>query len=185
MRKKRKFFKFRLRHNNRWHIPLPTGPFTVGCTDIMTGSSKFGVFVRLFYPAAENDILTKQRAFDCIKVLDFLEELNNGYPIQNVINPSFQTSQFMGIMDLSKAAVAGHSFGGTTAILSLALEHRFKIGLALDTWMFPLENNQEIFSKVTQPILFVNMEKFQTIRNLRVMKNLESKSLDRKVVTVK
>ncbi|XP_076349771.1 platelet-activating factor acetylhydrolase 2, cytoplasmic-like [Tachypleus tridentatus] len=382
MQKERKFFKFKLRHDGRWHIPLPSGPFTVGCTDIMTSYSKSGIFVRLFYPAAQSGILerssqwplmiphplyfegiadflgfppsvihfvnrcfignvycpalwnaapmteshkfpvvvfshglgcfrssysticlelasngyivaavehrdysaclssyviretrsnfgdtpdvkgndnedgnykqienlvketndfevhsavtevdfedvrpelkylgiqnqylgipdtsrkwvyyrqlkrsaneykvrhnqTKLRAYDCIQVLDLLEALNSGFPVHNVINPSFQASQFKGIMDLSKAAVAGHSFGGTTVILSLALDLRFKVGLALDSWMFPLQKNQEIFTKVTQPILFINMEKFQTIENLKVMKNLESKKVDRKVITVK
>ncbi|KAG8180473.1 hypothetical protein JTE90_002005 [Oedothorax gibbosus] len=32
-------------------IPKPTGPYSVGCTDIMTLNSTDGVFVRLFYPA--------------------------------------------------------------------------------------------------------------------------------------
>lgn len=32
-------------------IPSPSGPYKVGCTDIMTPGLENGVFFRLFYPA--------------------------------------------------------------------------------------------------------------------------------------
>lgn len=44
-----------LKTGDRKHVPLPTGPYQViGCRDIMTGfTKKGGVFVRLYYPAAD------------------------------------------------------------------------------------------------------------------------------------
>ncbi|XP_076306900.1 platelet-activating factor acetylhydrolase 2, cytoplasmic-like [Tachypleus tridentatus] len=127
----------------------------------------------------------KQRARDCSHALDILEDLNVGRQIKNILDHHFDSALFQGTMNLSKAAVAGHSFGGSSVILALAMELRFKLGLALDCWMYPLKENQDLFSMVTQPILFINMEKFQTWENLNVMKNLESEEIERKVVTIK
>ncbi|GIY21232.1 platelet-activating factor acetylhydrolase [Caerostris extrusa] len=48
-----------LTYNGRRHLPLPTGPYTVGCTDIMTSYLKFGVFVRMYYPSKDHGILAR------------------------------------------------------------------------------------------------------------------------------
>lgn len=134
--------------------------------------------------AARNKQL-HQRAQECIQALDLLEALNNGYTVNNVLDPFFKASKFKGTMDLSRAAVAGHSFGGATVILTLALELRFKLGLALDTWMVPLQKDDDVMAMVSQPILFVNMEKFQTKDNLQLMSKLETYEVERKVITIK
>ena len=49
---------------NRYHLPLPTGPFpNIGFVDIMTGTGiEDGVFVRLLYPAKEQNIDIKTQS---------------------------------------------------------------------------------------------------------------------------
>ena len=49
----------------------------------------------------------------------------------------------------------GHSFGGATTLLGLSRDERFKLGLVLDGWLFPLRD-EDIAEDVTQPILFIN-----------------------------
>ncbi|GFX94786.1 1-alkyl-2-acetylglycerophosphocholine esterase [Trichonephila clavipes] len=51
--------------------------------------------------------------------------------------------------------------------------------------MVPLKEETSIFQKVNQPMLFINMEKFQTKENLRVMKQMESTEIHRIVITLK
>lgn len=46
-----------LKYKGKRHVPLPTGPHTVGCTDLMTSYLKFGVFVRMYYPSKDSGIL--------------------------------------------------------------------------------------------------------------------------------
>ncbi|XP_071451361.1 platelet-activating factor acetylhydrolase 2, cytoplasmic-like [Hetaerina americana] len=45
--------------NIRWwnprRLPLPKGPYVVGCVDVMTGSSASGCFIRLHYPTSLRD----------------------------------------------------------------------------------------------------------------------------------
>lgn len=47
------------RHNRR-HLPVPTGPHTVGCVDLMCDLADQGTFFRLYYPTNPTDI---QRAY--------------------------------------------------------------------------------------------------------------------------
>lgn len=47
-----------------------------------------------------------------------------------------------------------------------------RCGIALDAWMFPLDD--EIFPRVKQPIFFINSEKFQWAGNISRMKKLDS-----------
>lgn len=58
-----------------------------------------------------------------------------------------------------------------------------RCGVALDTWMFPLD--EEIFPGVKQPIFFINSEKFQWIGNIIRMKKLDSAIFPRKMITIK
>ena len=41
-------------------------------------------------------------------------------------------------MDLSNPVMCGHSFGGATTLMALATEPKFKIGIVLDGWLFPI-----------------------------------------------
>lgn len=86
-------------------------------------------------------------------------------------------------MDLSRVAAIGHSFGGATVIEALSKDVKFKCGVALDAWMFPLED--ETFPRVKQPILFINSEKFQWAGNITRMKKLDSAVIQRKMITIR
>uniref|UniRef100_A0A7N6AU96 Platelet-activating factor acetylhydrolase n=1 Tax=Anabas testudineus TaxID=64144 RepID=A0A7N6AU96_ANATE len=86
-------------------------------------------------------------------------------------------------MDLCRIAVMGHSFGGATAIEALCKEVKFKCGVALDAWMFPLDD--EVFPRVKQPIFFINSEKFQWAGNIIRMRKLDSAVIQRKMITIR
>ncbi|GBM21600.1 Platelet-activating factor acetylhydrolase [Araneus ventricosus] len=127
-----------------------------------------------------------RRAKECIDALDLLNTLHDGKPIENVMDTShLPLSSLHNLLNLEKVAIAGHSFGGATVITTMAKDKRFKVGLGLDTWMLPLREEMSIFQKVNQPMLFINMEKFQTKENLRVMKKMESSEIQRLIITLK
>ncbi|KFR03465.1 Platelet-activating factor acetylhydrolase 2, cytoplasmic, partial [Nipponia nippon] len=76
----------------------------------------------------------------------------------------------------------GHSFGGVTAVLALVKEPAFRCAVALDAWMFPLEN--ALYSEVLKPVLFINTEKFQTPESIAKMKRLSSRNSQTKIITI-
>ncbi|GIY04536.1 platelet-activating factor acetylhydrolase [Caerostris extrusa] len=127
-----------------------------------------------------------QRAKECIAVLNLLTALHVGQPMENVMDTShLPLNSFHNTLDMDRVTIAGHSFGGATVITTMAIDKRFKAGVGLDTWMLPLREETSIFQKVNQPMLFINMEKFQTKGNLRVMKQMESTEMDRLIITLK
>ncbi|KAM9339711.1 platelet-activating factor acetylhydrolase [Symphorus nematophorus] len=125
----------------------------------------------------------KQRADECILALDRLTEINSGIPVQNVLQTKFDWTTLQNSMDLCRIAAVGHSFGGATVIEALCKEVKFKCGIALDAWMFPLDD--EIFPRVKQPIFFINSEKFQWAGNISRMKKLDSALIQRKMITIR
>ena len=68
----------------------------------------------------------KQRASEVGKALDLLGLLNEGADVQNMMDVEFDFGQFRGCLDLSTAAVMGHSVGGGTAVQTLLTDKRFK-----------------------------------------------------------
>ncbi|KAJ8270637.1 hypothetical protein GJAV_G00117440 [Gymnothorax javanicus] len=125
----------------------------------------------------------KQRGDECIKALDILTDINAGSSVTNVLHSQFDWTTLENSLDLCRTAIMGHSFGGATVIESLCKELRFKCGIALDSWMFPLD--EEIFPRVKQPILFINSEKFQWAGNIIRMKKLDSTTIARKMITIR
>uniref|UniRef100_A0A665W2Q0 Platelet-activating factor acetylhydrolase n=1 Tax=Echeneis naucrates TaxID=173247 RepID=A0A665W2Q0_ECHNA len=125
----------------------------------------------------------KQRADECIQALDRLTKFNSGIRMQNVLQTQFDWAALENSMDLCRVAVMGHSFGGATVIESLCKEVNFKCGVALDAWMFPLDD--EIFPRVKQPIFFINSEKFQWAGNISRMRKLDSAVIQRKMITIR
>ncbi|XP_029318623.1 platelet-activating factor acetylhydrolase isoform X2 [Cottoperca gobio] len=125
----------------------------------------------------------KQRADECILALDKLTEINSGISVQNVLQTQFDWTTLENSMDLCRISAVGHSFGGATVIEALCKEVKFKCAIALDAWMFPLD--EEIFPRVKQPIFFINSEKFQWAGNISRMKKLESAVIQRKMVTIR
>uniref|UniRef100_A0A3Q3GB80 Platelet-activating factor acetylhydrolase n=1 Tax=Labrus bergylta TaxID=56723 RepID=A0A3Q3GB80_9LABR len=122
----------------------------------------------------------KQRGDECILALDKLSEINSGIAVQNVLQTEFDWTTLES--DMCRIAVMGHSFGGATVIEALCKEVKFKCGIALDSWMFPLDD--EIFARVKQPIFFINSEKFQWAGNISRMKKLDSAVIQRKMITI-
>ncbi|XP_058469526.1 platelet-activating factor acetylhydrolase isoform X3 [Solea solea] len=125
----------------------------------------------------------KQRANECILALDKLIEINSGIQVQNALQTRFDWTSLENSMDLCRIAAMGHSFGGATMIEALCKEVKFKCGVALDAWMFPLD--EEIFPRVKQPIFFINSEKFQWAGNISRMKKLDSAVIQRKMITIR
>lgn len=125
----------------------------------------------------------KQRADECILALDKLTEINSGIAVQNVLQTQFDWTTLENSMDMCRIAAVGHSFGGATVVEALCKEVKFKCGVALDAWMFPLDD--EIFPRVKQPIFFINSEKFQWAGNISRMKKLDSAVIQRKMITIR
>ncbi|XP_071957634.1 platelet-activating factor acetylhydrolase-like [Antedon mediterranea] len=127
-----------------------------------------------------------QRADECIKGLNLLEKINNGTEVRNYLGGEFDLSQFKGLLDFDKLSMIGHSFGGGTAIQTLKKEQRFKVGVAFDPWMYPLE--KPMLSTITQPLLIINSEHFQWAANVAAMTylvNPTNQIEDRKMLTLR
>ncbi|XP_033099098.1 platelet-activating factor acetylhydrolase-like isoform X2 [Anneissia japonica] len=127
-----------------------------------------------------------QRADECVRALDLLEKINEGEQITNFLGKEFDLSQFKGLLDLEKVSMTGHSFGGATTIQTLEKEPRFKVGVALDAWMYPLE--KPMLKTVKQPLLLINTEKFHWPGNIAKMSHLvnpANQTEDRKMITIR
>ena len=131
----------------------------------------------------EYDIRNKQvkiRATEVSEALNTLEEMNDGNLenkwIQDLSEDNLDSLKrdLKDSMDLDKVAIGGHSFGGATTVLAMASDPRFKVGVALDSWMFPLREEQLGKTRPEQ-LLFINCEKFQGEKNLQTMKRFEGK----------
>ncbi|XP_050788664.1 platelet-activating factor acetylhydrolase 2, cytoplasmic isoform X1 [Gopherus flavomarginatus] len=123
-----------------------------------------------------------QRANECVRGLRLVQEISHGKAVTNVLHKGFDLSALKESVDLTKVAVMGHSFGGATAILALSKEDHFSCAVALDAWMFPLKN--DLYHKVTKPVLFINTEKFQTAESVTKMKRLSSRNRQTKIITI-
>ncbi|GCC28186.1 hypothetical protein chiPu_0006614 [Chiloscyllium punctatum] len=123
-----------------------------------------------------------QRTEECTKALNLLTDINMGKPVNNIFPVNFDFTKMKDSLDLHKVAIMGHSFGAATVIDSLSKDVRFGCGVALDAWMFPLED--EVYTKVQKPILFINSEKFQWVINVLKMKKLDSNEIQRKMITI-
>ncbi|XP_044853934.1 platelet-activating factor acetylhydrolase 2, cytoplasmic isoform X1 [Mauremys mutica] len=123
-----------------------------------------------------------QRANECVRGLRLVQDISSGKAVTNVLHKGFDLSALKESVDLTKVAVMGHSFGGATAILALSKEDHFSCAVALDAWMFPLKN--DLYHKVTKPVLFINTEKFQTAESVAKMKRLSSRNRQTKIITI-
>ncbi|XP_046657429.1 platelet-activating factor acetylhydrolase-like [Daphnia pulicaria] len=127
------------------------------------------------------------RTRECSQTLELLSKLNEGSEIEHILQPTMDLAKFKGVMELSSPTIAGHSFGSTTVLRTLNADKRFKIGLAMDAWMWPLRDEPELAKSVEQPLLFINSEAFQTAANLETMKRftVDADHTERRVVTLK
>ncbi|XP_023241527.1 platelet-activating factor acetylhydrolase-like isoform X1 [Centruroides sculpturatus] len=126
-----------------------------------------------------------QRAEECIRALDVLEDINNGITVKNVLQSKCSLENFHGLLDMSKVCMAGHSFGGATTLKVLSMEKRFRTGITLDAWTVPLIKETELASLITQPILFINSSYFYTRRTLEELHQFDSNETERIFATLK
>ena len=126
------------------------------------------------------------RSREVSRTLDIMLDLCDGKDIGDIFQKyktakndpnSVNLQQFENKMDVSNPIIVGQSFGGATTILALIEDERFKIGVALDPWLFPLRD-EEISVNDTTPILCINTESFLNPENLRKMSELENKKGD-------
>lgn len=120
----------------------------------------------------------RHRVNECIETFDMLENLNRGKLVLNILDTNFNSIQFKDQLNIKKAFMIGHSFGGATTILCLASEVRFRAGILLDPWMFPFQEDSSMFSMITQPLISLNVESFQTQNSLRTMQKLQESTCD-------
>ncbi|NXF83997.1 PAFA2 acetylhydrolase, partial [Sclerurus mexicanus] len=123
-----------------------------------------------------------QRAEECVRALRLFKDITSGKSVLNILHQDLDLSVLKGNIDLTKVAIMGHSFGGVTAVLALVKEPTFRCAVALDAWMFPLEN--VLYPEVPKPVLFINTEKFQTPESVAKMKRLSSRNSQTKIITV-
>lgn len=118
----------------------------------------------------------KIRVEESIRALDVLEKINNG-TVKNDLLSDFDLKQLCGRLDLAQPIMTGHSFGGVTALSTLAKDKRFRLGMALDPWMFPIKDEMDsVCPAVTQPLICISTEAFQSDANLRAMSKLTTES---------
>ncbi|XP_028400942.1 platelet-activating factor acetylhydrolase-like [Dendronephthya gigantea] len=126
-----------------------------------------------------------QRAKECMQTLNFLEQLNEGRPPKNLLGAEFDGPQFKDRLNLDQVSIMGHSFGAATTIAALAKDKRFKCGVAMDAWMFPL-GDELYHHTVSQPLLFINTETFHWKKNIKQINELlNHETVERKMVTVR
>ncbi|XP_005389921.1 PREDICTED: platelet-activating factor acetylhydrolase [Chinchilla lanigera] len=125
----------------------------------------------------------QQRAEECSQALTLLLNLDEGKPVENVLDLQFDLQQLKGSLDRNKTAIIGHSFGGATVIQVLSEDKRFRCGIALDPWMFPL--GEEVHSKICQPLFFINSEYFQSDDDIAKLKKFYQPHKERKMIAVR
>ncbi|KAK6755150.1 hypothetical protein RB195_013870 [Necator americanus] len=115
-----------------------------------------------------------KRVSECVKALHVLEEINLGQlHVDNVVmGKDMDWLQFKGRLNLSRAFVAGHSFGGATAVAATAFSTDFQAAIVLDGWLYPLDSGH--YERATQPTLFLNAGRWQYPENLERMGKLRN-----------
>ncbi|XP_028674665.1 platelet-activating factor acetylhydrolase 2, cytoplasmic-like [Erpetoichthys calabaricus] len=123
-----------------------------------------------------------QRANECVRALNFVNKINDGRSIVNVMKSDFDIESLKNRVDMEKVGVIGHSFGGATSLLALLKDDRFRCAIALDAWMFPIENN--LYFQMRKPAFFINTETFQTTDSIAKMKKLFQNNKETKMITI-
>ncbi|GBG72502.1 hypothetical protein CBR_g12073 [Chara braunii] len=91
-------------------------------------------------------IQLRHRVLEVQQVLDLLERVNDG-DISASANlrsgrASMNPSLLKGCLDLDDIALAGHSFGGATAVCAAGVDKRVKCVVAMDAWWEPFGKDE-------------------------------------------
>ncbi|KAM5327945.1 platelet-activating factor acetylhydrolase isoform 1-T2 [Glossophaga mutica] len=122
----------------------------------------------------------QQRAKECSEALNVIL---SAFPVKNVLDLDFDMQQLKDSIDRNKIAVIGHSFGGATVIQALHDDQRFRCGIALDAWMLPMD--EKVYSRFSQPLFFINSERFQYPANIIKMEKCFIPGKERKMITIR
>uniref|UniRef100_A0A7E4W5G9 1-alkyl-2-acetylglycerophosphocholine esterase n=1 Tax=Panagrellus redivivus TaxID=6233 RepID=A0A7E4W5G9_PANRE len=132
------------------------------------------------------------RVAECIRALHLLEELNMGQcgPADKkpkgskiVVGQEFDWLQFKNRLDISKAAVIGHSMGGATAVAAAAFSTDFRCCIVLDGWLYPIEH--ELYAQTTMPALMLNVDGWQWAENIKRIQRMNSEAAEKPLFTFK
>jgi len=125
----------------------------------------------------------KHRAKECSDTLTYLQMINNG--TAEVVQSDVCLDNWKERLDVDRCAIIGHSFGGATAVATIAEDERFKVAVGLDVWTYPL--HKEIYSQLERkiPVLFINSEGFHWKENISDILKIQTLDNEREMVTVK
>jgi len=143
----------------------------------------------------------KTRVKECVQVLDLMERLNRGESeeFHHFVPSQEFLDSLKSKLDTNQPVISGHSFGGATMVKALLEKNsKFKIGLGLDTWTYPVkgEDSDNLAANLNSgqqssdkpKLLFINCEKFQGESNLATMSKFEfpiSDTMETNVLTLK
>lgn len=131
----------------------------------------------------ERNKQVRQRAKECSEALNLILDIDHGKPVKNLLDLEFDVEQLKDSINRNEVAIIGHSFGGGTVIQALSGDQRFRCGIALDAWMIPL--GDEVYSRIPQPLFFINSERFQFPANIAKMKKCYLPGKERKMITIR
>lgn len=133
--------------------------------------------------SSERNKQVRQRAKECSQALNLILDINSGKPVKNILKLPFAIKQLTDSVDVNKIAIMGHSFGGATVLQTLSEDKRFRCGIALDAWMFPL--GDEVYPRIPQPLFYINSEQFQYRENIEKMEQSCLPGKERKMITIR
>ncbi|KAL3272682.1 hypothetical protein HHI36_014146 [Cryptolaemus montrouzieri] len=117
------------------------------------------------------------RSKECCKVLDLILGVNAGNVPHNVLDDvrycekresNFKLSDLIGCLDVDNVIMMGHSFGGASALLTLARRPELRLGVLLDPWMFSIKDDK-LYEQIKQPLIFINTQTFHISSNTEAM----------------
>ena len=123
------------------------------------------------------------RAAELTRTMDLIEKLTARENVKNVLESADDLNMFQDMIQVENPILIGHSFGGSTALVSLVHDKRFKHGIILDGWLFPIKEKKMLTPD--QPILFINTESFEHRENLAMMRSFMHEGLVRRMVQIK
>jgi dienelactone hydrolase len=82
--------------------------------------------------------------------------INNCIQPPESVRRNSLVSSILSSVDSGKIGVIGHSYGGGTCVVTAHRDPRIKATVALDSWMFPLADEEREPTKSNSPVLFIS-----------------------------